>query len=53
LRLQGLPEDFFADSPLTAEGKLRAVANGVPVPMGRALARAIPEAVLLMQRGAA
>lgn len=40
-RLQGLPEDFLKDAPFTAEGKLKAVANGVPVPMGRAIARAI------------
>jgi DNA (cytosine-5)-methyltransferase 1 len=43
-RLQGLPEDFLSDAPFTAEGKLRAVANGVPVMMGRAIARAILEA---------
>lgn len=40
-RLQGLPEDFLADAPFTAEGKLKAVANGVPIALGRALARAI------------
>ena len=33
--------DFLADAPFTAEGKLKAVANGVPIPMGRAIARAI------------
>jgi site-specific DNA-cytosine methylase len=44
-RLQGLPEDFLSDAPFTAEGKLKAVANGVPLPMGRALARAVREAV--------
>lgn len=43
-RLQGLPEDFLSDSPFTAEGKLKAVANGVPLPMGRAIARAVKEA---------
>jgi len=40
-RLQGLPEDFLADAPFTKEGKLKAVANGVPLPMGRAIARAV------------
>lgn len=44
-RLQGLPEDFLADAPFTAEGKLKAVANGVPLPMGRAIARAVKEAL--------
>lgn len=44
-RLQGLPEDFLSDAPFTAEGKLKAVANGVPLPMGRAIARAVKEAI--------
>lgn len=43
-RLQGLPEDFLADAPFTAEGKLKAVANGVPLPMGLVIARAVKEA---------
>lgn len=42
---QGLPDDFLKDAPFTAEGKLRVVANGVPLPMGRAIARAVREAV--------
>lgn len=44
-RLQGLPEDFLSDAPFTAEGKLKAVANGVPLPMGRAIAKAVREAI--------
>ncbi len=44
-RLQGLPEDFLADAPFTAQGKLSAVANGVPLPMGRAIARAVRRAL--------
>ena len=44
-RLQGLPDDFLADAPFTADGKLKAVANGVPIPMGRAIAKAILEAL--------
>jgi site-specific DNA-cytosine methylase len=44
-RLQGLPEDFLSDAPFTAEGKLKAVANGVPLPMGRAIARAVKDAM--------
>lgn len=43
-RLQGLPENFLKDAPFTAAGKLKAVANGVPIPMGRAIARAVKEA---------
>jgi len=43
-RLQGLPEDFLDDAPLTQQGKLRAIANGVPIPMGRAIARAVRRA---------
>lgn len=41
LRLQGLPEDFLDKSPFTLEGKHRVVGNGVPLPMGRAVARAV------------
>jgi site-specific DNA-cytosine methylase len=37
--------DFLKDAPFTAEGKLKAVANGVPIPLGRAIARAIMEAL--------
>jgi DNA (cytosine-5)-methyltransferase 1 len=44
-RLQGLPEDFLKDAPFTADGKLKAVANGVPIPMGRAMAQAINVAI--------
>lgn len=44
-RLQGLPENFLEDAPFTAQGKLKAVANGVPLPMGRALAKAIDKAL--------
>lgn len=44
-RLQGLPENFLADSPFTADGKLKAVANGVPIQMGRAIAKAIKQCI--------
>lgn len=44
-RYQGVAEDFLADAPFTAEGKLKAVANGVPLPMGRAIARAVRRAI--------
>ncbi len=44
-RLQGLPEGFLSDAPLTAQGKRVAVGNGVPLPMGRAIARAVRQAI--------
>ena len=45
LRKQGLPEDFLADSPFTVAGKVSAVGNGVPMAMGRAIAKAVRRAV--------
>lgn len=53
LRLQGLPEDFLSDAPFTAEGKLKAVANGVPLPLGRAIAKAIRECLKLSREATA
>lgn len=44
-RLQGLHEDFLAGSPFTAAGKRLAIANGVPLAMGRAVASAVRRAV--------
>jgi site-specific DNA-cytosine methylase len=44
-RLQGLPENFLEEAPFTAGGKLKAVANGVPLPMGRAVAKAVRKAL--------
>jgi DNA (cytosine-5)-methyltransferase 1 len=41
LRLQGLPETWLDHCPMTAEGKLKAVANGVCIFTGKAIARAI------------
>lgn len=43
-RLQGLPDCFDLPS-FTVAGKCKAVGNGVPMPMGRAIARAVMEAV--------
>jgi DNA (cytosine-5)-methyltransferase 1 len=43
--LQGLPTDFLDDAPFTRDGKLKAIANGVPLPMGRAIAKAVKEAI--------
>jgi DNA (cytosine-5)-methyltransferase 1 len=45
--LQGLPADFLDDAPLTNEGRYRVVGNGVPLPMGRAVARAVKAALNL------
>lgn len=41
LELQGLPPDFLEDAPFTQQGKYLVVGNGVPIPMGRAIARAV------------
>lgn len=45
-RLQGLPEGFLADAPFTEREKMRVISNGVPLPMGRAIASAVKLAVL-------
>lgn len=45
LDLQGLPVDFFKHSPFTADGKRQALANGVPIPLGRVIAKAVKEAI--------
>ncbi len=42
--LQGLPRDFTEHMPFRKDMKLKAVANGVPIPMGRAIARAVKRA---------
>lgn len=41
---QGLPEDFDLP-PFTVREKIRAIGNGVPIPMGRAVAKAVRKAV--------
>jgi DNA (cytosine-5)-methyltransferase 1 len=43
--LQGVDRGFFQDSPFTVGGKRKAIANAVPMEMGRALARAIKRAM--------
>ncbi len=45
LELQGLPPDFLDGTPFTDAGKRIMVGNGVPLPMGRAIARAVREAL--------
>jgi len=51
LELQGLPEDFLDDAPFTLEGKHSVIGNAVPLPMGRALAKAIREACGIAYHG--
>jgi DNA (cytosine-5)-methyltransferase 1 len=41
LEAQGLPRDYLDDAPFTVQGKRSAIGNGVPLPMGRAIARAV------------
>lgn len=43
-KLQGLPEDFLKDAPFTMAGKYQAIGNGVPLAMGRAVAKAVQAA---------
>lgn len=45
LRLQGLPADFLEEAPFTVQGKYHVVGNGVPLPMGRAIAKAVKRAM--------
>lgn len=42
---QGLPEAFLDKAPFTVEGKQKVIGNGVPLPMGRAIAKAIVQAL--------
>ena len=43
--LQGLPADFTDSLPFTAAAKSIVIGNGVPLPMGRAIARAVKRAL--------
>ena len=45
LELQGLPPDYLDHAPFTQAGKKTVIKNGVPLPMGRAVARAVRRAV--------
>ncbi|KKN26079.1 hypothetical protein LCGC14_0878440 [marine sediment metagenome] len=42
--LQGVPADFLADAPFTRRGKNEVLGNGVPMAMGRAVAKAVRKA---------
>jgi DNA (cytosine-5)-methyltransferase 1 len=50
-RLQGVPADFDLP-PFTVSAKVKALGNGVPLPMGRAVARAVREALQRVEAGA-
>lgn len=43
---QGLPADFLNGAPFTARGKFQVIGNGVPLAMGRAVARAVRAATI-------
>jgi DNA (cytosine-5)-methyltransferase 1 len=45
VRLQGLPDGFLDDAPFTQAGKVKVIGNGVPLPMGRVIARAVRRAM--------
>lgn len=47
--LQGVPADCLDRAPFTVQGKVRAIVNGVPLPMGRAIARAVKQAIGIEQ----
>jgi len=42
---QGLPEDFLEAAPFTVAGRIKVIGNGVPLAMGRAIARAVRQAL--------
>jgi DNA (cytosine-5)-methyltransferase 1 len=43
--LQGLPRDFMAESPFRKDAQRKLIGNGVPISMGRAIAKAVKEAI--------
>ncbi len=45
LALQGFPPDLLEHCPVTVRAAKEAVGNGVPLPMGRAIARAVKRAL--------
>ncbi len=45
LEAQGLPRDYLDEAPFTVQGKRSAIGNGVPLSMGRAIARAVKRAL--------
>jgi len=49
--IMGLPRDFTDHMPFTMQGKRSALGNGVPMPMGRSIARAVARAVYHCHQG--
>lgn len=49
LELQGAPREMLDETPFTEIGKRQVIGNGVPIPMGRAVAKAIRDAFLEAQ----
>ena len=45
LRQQGLPPGFLEEAPFSVTGKCKMLGNGVPLPMGRAVAKAVKRAI--------
>ena len=45
VRLSGLPDGFLDHAPFTVSGKIKVIGNGVPLPMGRAVANAVRRAI--------
>lgn len=45
LEAQGFPSDYLDEAPFTVQGKRSAIGNGVPLPLGRAIARAVKRAL--------
>jgi len=50
--LQGLPPDWLEHQPWTMQAKRKMIGNGVPIPMARALARAVRKAADRMSHAA-
>lgn len=50
--LQGLPPAFLEDAPFSEEGKRKVLGNGVPLPMGRAIAAAVRRALSQQEQAA-
>lgn len=46
--LQGLPPDYLDKAPFTVHGKKYVIGNGVPLPMGRAIAAAVCAALAVV-----
>ena len=49
LELQGLPRNFLDHAPFTKQGKFEVIGNGVPLPMGRAIAASIRKIIFTQE----